>query len=269
VPLSHMMDVPENTVINMAICALVTIKAFSNKNLCHGDIKPSNMMFQAGSRTIVTIDFGFTADFASEGTPLLSLHDSHLLPSRFVAYRALANHQHQVYPFRTAADLLAEHRLHRLRQEQAEVHLLEFQKEIFAAETNLRLLQAQKDQELARFAHFSQIANFSPSHLALHSLQDVSRVPCGVLGVQRVMQRTTVGHITNVCAGLPHRRIASLQSHMSGNLDHIPSGQQHGGIQFSSASQRVVDNSPRHSLQNRITLLGSCRGICGFHLGKM
>jgi serine/threonine protein kinase len=56
-PLSHM-DVQENTVVNMAICALATIKAFSNKSLCHGDIKPSNMMFQAGSRTIVTIDFG-------------------------------------------------------------------------------------------------------------------------------------------------------------------------------------------------------------------
>jgi serine/threonine protein kinase len=69
-PLSHMDVLPENTVINMAICALATIKAFSNKNLCHGDIKPSNMMFQAGSRTIVTIDFGSTVQY---GEPLLAI----------------------------------------------------------------------------------------------------------------------------------------------------------------------------------------------------
>lgn len=67
-PLSHM-DVQENTVIDMAICALATIKAFSNKNLCHRDTKPSNMMFQAGSRTIVTIDFGSTVQY---GEPLLA-----------------------------------------------------------------------------------------------------------------------------------------------------------------------------------------------------
>jgi hypothetical protein len=131
--------------------------------------------------------------FASEGTPLLSLRDSHILPSRVAAYRAAADHQHQVYhPSRSLADLLAEHRLHRLRQEQTEVRLLEAQQDIFNAQTNLRLLQAQKQQEVARFAHFSQISNFYPAHLALHSLQDVSRVPCGVLGVQCVMQSSMV-----------------------------------------------------------------------------
>jgi hypothetical protein len=126
--------------------------------------------------------------FASEGPQLLSLRDSHIVPSRFVPYRAVADHQHQVYPFRSAADLLAEHRLHRLRQEQVEVRLLEVQKERYAAETNLRLLEVQKEQELARFAHFSHISNSSPAHLALHSHRDVSRVPYGVLGVQCVMQ---------------------------------------------------------------------------------
>lgn len=64
-PLSHF-DVQENTVVNMAICALATIKAFSSKSLCHGDIKPSNMMFQAGSRTIVTIDFGSTVQYGEQ-----------------------------------------------------------------------------------------------------------------------------------------------------------------------------------------------------------
>jgi hypothetical protein len=122
--------------------------------------------------------------YASEGTPLLRLRDSHIPP-----YRAVADHQHhQVYPLKSAADLLAEYRLQRLRQEEAEVRLLEAQKEKFAAETNLRLLQAQKEQELARLAHFSQISNFPSTH----SLQDVSGVPCGVQGGQRVLQSQMV-----------------------------------------------------------------------------
>ena len=57
IPVSHTI-VNEATILNVAICGLATIKAFSNKALCHGDIKPSNMMFQAGNRTVVTIDFG-------------------------------------------------------------------------------------------------------------------------------------------------------------------------------------------------------------------
>lgn len=61
-PLSHM-EVQASTVVNVAICGLATIKAFSNKNLCHGDIKPSNMMLQSGNRTIVTIDFGSTVQY--------------------------------------------------------------------------------------------------------------------------------------------------------------------------------------------------------------
>ena len=57
IPLSHT-TVNEATILNAALCGLATIKAFSNKELCHGDIKPSNMMFQAGNRTVVSIDFG-------------------------------------------------------------------------------------------------------------------------------------------------------------------------------------------------------------------
>jgi hypothetical protein len=45
---------------------------------------------------------------------------------------------------------------------------------------------------VARFAHFSQFSSFPPAHLALHSLRDVTRVPCGVLGVQCVMQSSMV-----------------------------------------------------------------------------
>jgi serine/threonine protein kinase len=56
-PVSHTM-VNAATILNVALCGLATIKAFSNKQLCHGDIKPSNMMFQAANRTVVTIDFG-------------------------------------------------------------------------------------------------------------------------------------------------------------------------------------------------------------------
>jgi serine/threonine protein kinase len=57
-PVSHTTKVKEATIVNAALCGLATVKAFSNKRLCHGDIKPSNMMYQAGNRTVVTIDFG-------------------------------------------------------------------------------------------------------------------------------------------------------------------------------------------------------------------
>jgi hypothetical protein len=57
IPISHT-TVNESTIVNVALCGLATVKAFSNKHLCHGDIKPSNMMFQAGSRVIVAIDYG-------------------------------------------------------------------------------------------------------------------------------------------------------------------------------------------------------------------
>ena len=57
--------VTEPTIVNIALCGIATIKAFSNKNLCHGDIKPSNMMFQARSRTVVSIDFGSCKEYGS------------------------------------------------------------------------------------------------------------------------------------------------------------------------------------------------------------
>jgi len=57
IPVSHT-SVNEATILNIALCGLATIKAFSNKEICHGDIKPSNMMFQAGNRTVVSVDFG-------------------------------------------------------------------------------------------------------------------------------------------------------------------------------------------------------------------
>ena len=57
IPVSHT-TVNDATIVNVALCGLATVKAFSSKNMCHGDIKPSNMMFQAGNRIVVSIDFG-------------------------------------------------------------------------------------------------------------------------------------------------------------------------------------------------------------------
>jgi serine/threonine protein kinase len=57
IPVSHA-TVNDATIVNVALCGLATVKAFSSKNMCHGDIKPSNMMFQAGNRIVVSIDFG-------------------------------------------------------------------------------------------------------------------------------------------------------------------------------------------------------------------
>ena len=57
IPVSHT-AVNDATIVNVALCGLATVKAFSSKSMCHGDIKPSNMMFQAGNRIVVSIDFG-------------------------------------------------------------------------------------------------------------------------------------------------------------------------------------------------------------------
>ena len=77
-PVSHITTtvITEPTIVNIALCGIATIKAFSNKKLCHGDIKPSNMMFQAGSRTVVSIDFGSCKEYGSmlaETSPLFGL----------------------------------------------------------------------------------------------------------------------------------------------------------------------------------------------------
>ena len=52
--------------INVALCGLATIKAFNAKALCHGDIKPGNMMLTTGENSLViTIDFGSTAEYGN------------------------------------------------------------------------------------------------------------------------------------------------------------------------------------------------------------
>ncbi|KAG7367948.1 hypothetical protein IV203_030691 [Nitzschia inconspicua] len=74
-PVSHA-TVTEPTIVNVALCGIATIKAFSNKNMCHGDIKPSNMMFQASSRTVISIDFGSCKEYGNmltETSPLFGL----------------------------------------------------------------------------------------------------------------------------------------------------------------------------------------------------
>lgn len=52
------------TVTNVAMCGLASVKAFSTKNICHADIKPSNMMLEgAGGKTVVMIDFGSSVPY--------------------------------------------------------------------------------------------------------------------------------------------------------------------------------------------------------------
>lgn len=49
----------EEGCINVALCGIGTVKAFHSIGLCHGDIKPGNMMLTAGNdNLVVTIDFG-------------------------------------------------------------------------------------------------------------------------------------------------------------------------------------------------------------------
>jgi hypothetical protein len=212
--------------------------------------------------------------FASEGTPLLSPRDSYILPSRFVAYRNVADHQHQAYPVRTVSDLLAEYRLHRLRQEQAQVCLLEAQKELFATETNLRLLQARKEQERARLAHFSHISNSSRAHLALHSLQDVSRVPCGVLGVQRVMQSSMVNPAlsSQLLNSTPVAQTAAQATNQVGSSDRLvvekrsrPVSEQDASVDDSKNDcaekrRRIVDGGPGDSTTQKRRIGSYCTG---------
>jgi serine/threonine protein kinase len=65
-----------STVVNMALCALCTVKAFSAKNTCHADIKPGNMMMQSSGRIIVSIDFGSAVAYGesiTSRTPLFGL----------------------------------------------------------------------------------------------------------------------------------------------------------------------------------------------------
>jgi serine/threonine protein kinase len=55
-----------NFIINAALCGLATIKSFSNKNICHGDIKPANMMLTTSSPTVITIDFGSAVPYGED-----------------------------------------------------------------------------------------------------------------------------------------------------------------------------------------------------------
>jgi hypothetical protein len=71
--------------INAALCGVATLKAFSVKNLCHGDIKPANMMFCASAKIVVMIYFGSACVYGeslTSTTPqfLVSItHRQHLL----------------------------------------------------------------------------------------------------------------------------------------------------------------------------------------------
>jgi serine/threonine protein kinase len=74
-PLSSLTPQP-STVVNMALCGLCTVKAFSARNICHGDIKPANMMMQSSGRIIVSIDFGSSIAYGeaiTSQTPLFGL----------------------------------------------------------------------------------------------------------------------------------------------------------------------------------------------------
>lgn len=74
-PLSSLTPQP-STVVNMALCGLCTIKAFSGKKMCHADIKPANMMMQSSGRIIVVIDFGSCVEYGesiTSHTPLFGL----------------------------------------------------------------------------------------------------------------------------------------------------------------------------------------------------
>lgn len=52
-------NLQEEGCLNVALCGIGTIKAFQSKRLCHGDIKPGNMMLTAtNDNLVVTIDFG-------------------------------------------------------------------------------------------------------------------------------------------------------------------------------------------------------------------
>lgn len=74
----------EEGCINVALCGLATIKAFSAKSICHGDVKPSNMMLAGGCKCystennygkrnnnlVVTIDFGSAVPYGERLTSI-------------------------------------------------------------------------------------------------------------------------------------------------------------------------------------------------------
>jgi len=69
-------SVQPSAIVNAALCGLCTIRAFNVKNMCHGDIKPANMMLTAHGRNVVTIDFGSAVPYGESlvsTTPLFGL----------------------------------------------------------------------------------------------------------------------------------------------------------------------------------------------------
>lgn len=59
------------TAVNVAMCGLASAKAFSIKEICHADIKPSNMMLEgARGETVVMVDFGSSVRYGESITEL-------------------------------------------------------------------------------------------------------------------------------------------------------------------------------------------------------
>ena len=63
-------ELSEEGCINVAICGLASIRAFSVQCICHGDMKPANMMFTGFDNLVITIDFGSAVGY---GEPLTSV----------------------------------------------------------------------------------------------------------------------------------------------------------------------------------------------------
>lgn len=65
------------TIVNVALCGIAAVKAFSNKKMCRGDMKPSNMMFQTGNRIVVSRDFGSATAYGNTlaaSSPAFGMH---------------------------------------------------------------------------------------------------------------------------------------------------------------------------------------------------
>eukprot|EP01038_Epipyxis_sp_PR26KG_P006843 gene6843-9368_t len=45
-------------IVNIAMCVTASLWILQNKNMCHGDIKPNNLMFTNNDNVIVCIDLG-------------------------------------------------------------------------------------------------------------------------------------------------------------------------------------------------------------------
>lgn len=73
--------------VNVALCGLATIRAFNNKALCHGDIKPGNMMLTTGENSLViTIDFGSTTEYGNSLTSTTPGFGLDLAPEASLSY---------------------------------------------------------------------------------------------------------------------------------------------------------------------------------------